>query len=205
MSEETLAERELFIETISNARGKTNEKINTAIPDRVERLKECYMKIQKILPENFVGFVLPDYDYYTERLIRLERDKVRIYHRKTGEDIKFTTIPEYFDEILGKIEDVELRCEFLDSAYETLLMWEGAFKRVKMNNIVFNALSVYTQQKKSPTEAELTESCNQMYGETFATKDVSDALNELKRLNLVGISSIIPKNKYELISKKRTV
>ena len=142
MSEESIAGYKHFNEIIKNIGEKTREELKKPIPDIVKHLIKRYTDLQKKLPKDFVGLTLPDYDDYLERLINLKKSRIRIYDKKTSKTIKLTIVPKYFEEILSKIEEkakteryqgieVNLKYDFLDNAYRTLLMWEGYFSRIK--------------------------------------------------------------------------
>jgi enoyl reductase-like protein len=142
MSEESIAGYKHFNEIIKNIGEKTREELKKPIPDIVKHLIKRYTDLQKKLPKDFVGLTLPDYDDYLERLINLKKSRIRIYDKKTSKTIKSTTVSKYFEEILSKIEEkikteryqgmeVNLKYDFLDNAYRTLLMWEGYFSRIK--------------------------------------------------------------------------
>ncbi len=211
MSEGSLALYEQFNGLIKTIREKSSSELKNDIPSIVEQLIKRYTELQKNFSGDSTCSVLPDYDDQTGRLISLKTNGVKICNSKTGEIIKLATIPEYFGEVLEKIEqkaksdryqgmDVELKYDFLDKTYRTLLMWEGHFKREEMKEGVFNFINTRVQQKCPPTLQEIIKLCNDTYGKT-PTEDISYILKELMWSNKVILHSLKPLT-YEIKGKE---
>ena len=196
MTEESLTGYKRFSEIRKNVREEARKELEKFISDAITQLKSRYIHLRKSLPKKFIGIALPDYSFSSKRKISLKGNGVWI-------DKERTSVNDYFEECLNKCEDIELKYDFLDSAYRTLLMWEGYFKREEMKERVFTALNNYIEQKGPPTNVELTLFVNEMYSATFTTTDISETLNELGRVDKVEIHSVKPVIRYEIKKEKQ--
>jgi len=137
MTEETLSEYRKFNETRNNAKEAERKILEETISEMVEHLIKRYVNLQGNWPnERFLGVALPDYITASGRKISLKRGSVRI-------DKSYVPVKKYFRNCLSKCEelaksdrykgmDIDLKYDFLDSAFRTLLMWESYFfKREK--------------------------------------------------------------------------